>query len=664
MKSLPSIKNFIIGLIVFLLFLDIGIGYKLYTWWRDKDVHDPLISVTTEDGKLGTFSSCEQLSTVFKEYQEQQRSYYEGDMVFNMMGSKDMIVAESAPTDGSSTSHSETNVQVAGVDEADIVKNNGEYIFTLDQTTNEITIVKAYPVSDAKVVSTISFATTETPSEMFISDETLLVVGSFYSNDGEDPIYPMPLMEGQGADMIYPYYGSNYTFVKLYSLANYETPRLRRSLEFQGSYQTSRKIDDEVYFVINDYKYWTESYEENPEALLPYYNDNEESKTLATCGEISPVLPFEYPNYLNIISVSMSDYDKKIDKEVLLGGSENVYASLDNLYIANTTYERDDTILEEMFDYFWPSKEMTTLYKFTLDNGDITYDTQGQVDGWVLNQFSMDEYNDYFRIATTQGHVSRSGVSSTNNVFVLDNELEVVGSVENIAPGEQIYSARFMGDKGYVVTFEKVDPFFTFDLSDPTNPQIIGQLKIPGYSDYLHPLDENHIIGLGKNAVESTSGDFSWYQGVKLAIFDVTDFSSPKELDTIEIGDRGTDSYALYDHKAFLFDKEKQLLVIPVAVAEISPEDKAFSKEKNVYGDFTFQGAYVYRVTVEKGFEFLGRVTHYGDDFSKDQYYYYYGDNKAIQRSLYIDDVLYTVSGSMIKMNELYDLKALGEVKL
>ena len=174
----------------------------------------------------------------------------------------------------------------------------------------------------------------------------------------------------------------------------------------------------------------------------------------------------------------------------------------------------------------------------------------------------MDEYEQHFRIATTTRQVWDSDKMSSNNVYILDDELDVVGELEDLAPGEKIYSVRFMGKKGYIVTFKKIDPLFVIDLSDHSNPLVLGKLKIPGYSDYLHPYDENHLIGIGKDTVEAADEltesrglDFGWYQGVKMAIFDVTDVENPIELHKVVIGDRGTDSPVLYDHKAFLFDR-------------------------------------------------------------------------------------------------------------
>jgi uncharacterized secreted protein with C-terminal beta-propeller domain len=291
--------------------------------------------------------------------------------------------------------------------------------------------------------------------------------------------------------------------------------------------------------------------------------------------------------------------------------------------------------------------------------------------GTVLNQFSMDENNGYFRIAATvHRYVIRSGENSeSNNVYIFNTGLNITGKLEDLAPGESIYSARFLGDRAYLVTFKKIDPFFVLDLSDPSNPKVLGKLKIPGYSDYLHPYDENHIIGVGKDTVEAeendnpraTPGGFAWYQGLKIAIFDVSDVSNPVQTFSVTIGDRGTQSEALNDHKAFLFDKEKNLLVIPVLLAEIKDKESA---PKWSYGDYVFQGAYVYKVTLESGFELKGRITHYtnsssGSDAFARSGYYFNGQND-IRRSLYIGNLLYTLSPTMIKIN---DLDTLDEIK-
>jgi len=302
----------------------------------------------------------------------------------------------------------------------------------------------------------------------------------------------------------------------------------------------------------------------------------------------------------------------------------------------------------------------TKVHRISIDEGEIEYQASGAVPGYVLNQFSMDEFNGYFRIATTEGQVwTTKGTVSQNNVYVLDMELDTIGMLENLAPGETIYSARFMGNRCYLVTFKKIDPLFVIDLSTPANPQVLGQLKITGYSDYLHPYDENHIIGIGKETTEA--GTFAWYQGVKISLFDVTDVAVPKEIVKYEIGDRGTDSPILNDHKAFLFDRERNLLVIPVTVAEVNPAQYPGGIPDWAHGEFVWDGAYVFNISLE-GLELKGTITHITNpDTLKTGYYQ---SPYSIQRSLYIDNVLYTISELKIKMNSLTDLSEIGEINL
>jgi len=287
----------------------------------------------------------------------------------------------------------------------------------------------------------------------------------------------------------------------------------------------------------------------------------------------------------------------------------------------------------------------------------------GHVPGWVLNQFSMDESGGYFRIVTT-GETSSGGPSGTN-VYVLNSTMGIVGKLEGLAPGETMHSARFMGSKAYLVTFKKIDPLFVVDLADPEKPTVLGKLKIPGYSDYLHPYDDTHLIGVGKETEEAKEGDFAWYQGVKISLFDVGDVASPKEVAKYEIGDRGTDSPVLTDHKAFLFSLEKNLLVIPVLVAEIDPSaypDGVVPAQ--AYGEYVYQGAYVFRIDPENGIVLMGRITHLEgkDDLLKSGFYF--ESKYTVERALYIDDVLYTISMGMIRMNALPGLEPLNSLEL
>jgi hypothetical protein len=284
-----------------------------------------------------------------------------------------------------------------------------------------------------------------------------------------------------------------------------------------------------------------------------------------------------------------------------------------------------------------------------MQDNNLTCVAQGKVPGNELNQYSMDEYGEYFRIATT----SWAEGFQHNSLYVLNMNLSIVGKL-NITFGENFHAARFMGDRCYLVTFKNTDPLFVINLTDPTFPTILGELNIPGYSDYLHPYDENHLIGVGKETVEAEGGNFAWYQGIKISIFDVTNVSNPVQMSSVTIGDRGSDSPVLSDPKAFLFDKEKDLLVIPVTVAKV---DTSQYSSPSAYGTPVWQGAYVYNVTLTYGLALGGKITH-GENIGLPP------SNLYVNRSLYIGNVLYTVSEGKIKLNSLVDLAFLKEVTL
>jgi uncharacterized secreted protein with C-terminal beta-propeller domain len=358
-----------------------------------------------------------------------------------------------------------------------------------------------------------------------------------------------------------------------------------------------------------------------------------------------------------IIAVNvMNDAQEPTYEPFLTGYSTNMYVSLNNMYLVapNTNW------------YFFldgedEPRQETLVYRIELDQEQVNILSEGTVSGYVLNQFSMDEYNGYFRIATTTD-VWWSGEVSTNQLFILDMNLDVVGKLEDLAPGETIYSARFMGDRGYIVTFRKIDPLFVLDLADPTAPTVLGQLKVTGYSDYLHPYDENHILGIGKETEASDEGDFAWYQGVKMSLFDVSDVSNPVEVAKYEIGDRGTDSPILHDHKALLFDESRNLLVIPVLVAELDPTRYPGEVPDWAYGEYVWQGACVFDIS-PGGIEYRGGITHLEDSADlKSGYWSYY--EYFVERAFYIGNVLYTVSDRLVKLNDLGSLDLLNEIEL
>jgi len=631
-------------------------------------VYLPAPPVLPTVSAIEKFDSCSELTDAFEEARQNAQRVGVGiGIARDFVGAPAPLAAiTGAEKAAEAPDYSQTNVQVEGVDEADIVKTDGNYIYTV--SSGKMVITRAYPVEQAQVLSKTDIKNFQ-PQEIFIDNNMLLVFGQTYQEIY--PPEPVPLEPTIVArPSIYPYpYTSSYTTVKLFDISDKSAPREVRSVDFEGNYLSSRKIGTDVYFVVNSYpRYYILDRPVVAEEIIPAFRDmsrqeiasgaKEEFEKIAPCSDIGYFAPINPERFVTVVSISMSNPDKDITKEVIVGSGDSVYSSQENLYIAERNYP--------YWRYFEIKEgerveEKTIVHKFSLDNGAVDYIGNFEAPGRILNQFSMDEYNDHFRIATTRGEIW--GGTSTNNVYIFDNNLKRVGSLEDLAPGEQIFSTRFIRDRLYMVTFKKIDPLFVIDLSDPANPKILGKLKIPGFSDYLHPYDQNNIIGLGKEAVDAKEGDFAWYQGVKLALFDVTDVENPKELHKIVIGDRGTDSYALRDHKAFLFDKSKDLLVIPILLAEI-PESQ---KEQGIsaYGDYKFQGAYVYSLTLDKGFEFRGRITHFDSDepFEKSGYYFY-DQGYQIQRSLYIDNVLYTISQLKIKANSLTDLSELKELIL
>jgi len=521
-----------------------------------------------------------------------------------------------------STDYSTTNIQVDGVDEADMVKTDGRYLYIL--SSEKVIILLAYPPEEARVLATIELS--GSPIEIFVNDNRLVV----FERCG----YTAPSWEyGVG----YGYY-SQETAVKIYDISNRESPVLINEIRLSGAYFSSRMIGNYVYVVVNMSVGF-----ENDVIVLPQITSRGNMRT------IPPTDIYYFDNiggsyvFAIVAAIDIQSAEELGENVFLTTYAHNMYVSTNNIYITYTN------------GWYWYSEgwdEKTIIHKISIENGKIEYKSRAEVPGYVLNQFSMDEYQGYFRIATTTGEVW--GGSARNHVYVLDDNLNIVGRLEGLAPGEKIYSARFMGSRAYLVTFKKIDPLFVIDLADPTNPRTLGELKIPGYSDYLHPYDETHVIGVGKDTYDM--GSFAWYQGIKIALFDVSDPANPIEVSKYVIGDRGTDSYVLSDHKAFLFSRSKNLLVIPISLAEIDRESYSGEVPPDAYGETVWQGAYVFSVSVENGLVLRGRITHEENACLDPSYY--------VKRSLYINDVLYTISDGLVKMNDLKSLDEIGKVAL
>jgi hypothetical protein len=551
--------------------------------------------------------------------------------------------------------YSTTNIQVQGVDEGDIVKTDGEYLYIV--RNGYVTIVKVQPGDEMDVIGNVMFDQRDSfsPSQVYLDGDRLVALGSSYRNEDG----PMPMLK-MAPDMWPPYpMGSSRTVVQIIDVSDPAKPEVARVLSFEGGEVSSRKIGDKLYLVMNQslYPMIRPLMETKAEDILPKFEDSvvgRGDKVVGGCNDVVILPRVPSPQYLMVAAIPTVG-NGEVDVETVLGNAQNVYMSPENLFVANTEWQ-----------YFWrggigSNSEQTTVYRFAVTDNGIDFEAQGKVEGHILNQFSMDEHDDTFRIATTKGEVWNSGESvSMNNLYVLDMDLNLLGSIEDLAPGERIYSTRFIGDRAYMVTFRNVDPLFVIDTSNPRQPKILGKLKIPGYSDYLHPYDENHLIGFGKEAVPSKDSEsFAWYQGMKVALFDVTDVEHPVEQAKVTIGDRGTDSPLLYDHKALLFDKERNLIAFPVRISEIA--NKQSTTDPGTYGEAVFQGALVYELSLTKGFTELGRISHYtSEDLLKSGSYFW---GKDINRIVRIKDSLVTVSEAGVQSHTLPGVKYEGGVK-
>lgn len=623
----------------------------------------------------------------------------------NRWGDVTYRIGTSTDVDDKSKDFSTTNVQVAGVDEADIVKTDGKYIYCVSE--DKVFIVRAYPPENSGILSVIE------PEggleDIFINGDRLAIMGHS----------TLPQSTNIKSGLTYISYldlSARKTFVEVYDISDRKNPKELKRISLEGKYFDSRMIGKFVYLIVNK----------------PVKSENVDPPHICVDNNKTKVIPASEVRYfdsfsqsyrfMTVLSINLEDPKEFSKKAYLTGRAQNIYVSKNNIYVTarkqNGSVVKSE-LLEEVVrpslpkDLNWiierirhsslsfPQKwieienrlaaylgslkenekerlldnihdramsfykkirnglEKTIIHKISIEKGKVEYMAWGEVPGRVLNQFSMDEYEGYFRIATTTGRVWNE--SSQNHVYILNQELEITGRLENLAPTERIYSARFMGERAYLVTFKKVDPLFVLNLGNPADPKVLGKLKIPGYSNYLHPWDENHLIGVGKSTVAAGGGDFAWYQGVKVSIFDVSDLDNPKETSKFVIGDRGTESLALREHKAFLFNRSKNLLVIPVKLAEID-EDK-YSKEVSPFarGEYVWQGAYAFNLDSEDGIALKGRISHLDsdEDLSGSGYY---NSPYSVKRSLYIENVLYTFSEKKLKMNDLGTLSEIGEI--
>jgi inhibitor of cysteine peptidase len=573
--------------------------------------------------------------------------------------------------------HSTTNLQVEGVDEGDVVKNDGSYLYTL--FNNKINITDVRDPKNMKLISSLNFDNSNAV-ELYVYKNKLIVVlnccqSIVSSSDNKTADNSAADKKAVASDSIRIAY-NNQTKVIVYDIADRSKPKEFRSYIQDGNFVSSRMIDNYIYVASSYYAYVKDTGKFSAEEIVPKAGENNNYKMIPAADIYIPKEP-KNASYAVVSGINTEDAGAAVSTVACVGSAGNVFASLDNLYLtsqrtvystavkapdandkstANSTANNKSTTKSgaaangAAIAAAAPVQSTTDIIRFHLKNGKVTYTGACNVDGDTKNQFSMDEYKGYFRIATTS-----NSTEMTNNLYIFDSNMKLAGSIAGMAKGENIHSVRFMENRAYIVTFRTVDPLFVIDLTNPKAPKVLGELKIPGFSDYLQPYSDNLMIGFGKDATES--GNMAYYQGLKLSLFDVSDPLNPKELFDYHIGDRGSTSAVLNDHRALLFDKNKNIIGFPVTIMKLAEGAK---NDIHAYGNFKYDGYYVMSVDPSKGFTFMGSVTHLVSGKQNDLY----SQGLQMQRGAYIGDVLYTISNAKIASSSLIDFSKLGELSL
>jgi len=623
------------------------------------------------DSRMKTAASYAEIEAVFKRFEEDaaaQRKMYGSDyMVLNEFA-EDAVAApgsaldglgvkaqattpasaqDAPPTGGDDevSSVGKTNVQVEGIDEADILKNDGKYLYIAsnrdywdngkksekNKSFAQVSIVGLKAEGKLEKISTITLfegkvdaPEREMVSGLFLSGDKLVAVTN--TCGGFSPY--ARIMPGSRPQR-------QQTVVRVYDIKDRAKPKLEKTYKQDGSYLSARLVDYKLCVISN---YYVDVYNGKlgRKDIIPCYTVDEKEKQIPA-GRIYIAKTEPTPSYLVVTTLSLKELKKEPEKAAVLGCGENIFCSGDYLYAARTIYPSYD-IVEETSR---PSKdivieddpasakapkpapeipfEKTEIYKFSIKDAP-GFLTSASVTGHLLNQFSMDEYEGNVRIATTQERWTNKGRDSSSNIYVLDAQLKQLGSIRSIAPNERIYAVRFTGKTGYVVTFEQIDPLFVVDLSNPKKPKITGELKIPGFSNYLHPVGDNLLVGIGRPGTETGITD-----GIKISLFDVSDPKKPKEVDAKTI--RGNwDTNAFYDHKAICYYPEKNMIAFPGT--------RYLWDGKN---DSTQFAVFTFSVKNRK----LQTGNVYETQISQSEYGYYFYAN--YQRATYVNETLYSL---------------------
>lgn len=479
--------------------------------------------------------------------------------------------------------YSETNVRQEGVDEADVVKTDGRYLYTLKDNGRSVAIVDTSN-GELQMVISIPVEDDDQAREFYVSDGHLILISEF-NQEREDGTWT---------------YASTDTRVTTYDITDPEKPEKAGEVTQSGSYTSSRLTDGHLY-LFTQYSVDVTSgiTPKDKKDYIPYVNQQ-----MLEADDIY-LPPFSQAYMYEVVSsVDIAKPGEIQDSKAIFSDGGELYVSNDNIYWYETQ---------------WSDKTETVIKRISYKDGKLKAEASGKVDGYINDSFSIDEYDGYLRVVTTD--------DETNGLYILDSKMKEVGSITGLAEGEQVYSARLLGDTGYFVTYEQTDPLFSVDLSDPKNPKIIGKLKIPGFSEYLHFYGENLLLGIGMDVDE----DGFTTNGVKLSMFDISDSSDVKEIQKYTL-ENVYSAAVMYDYKAVLIDPERNVI--------------GFAADGN-----SGENYYVFSYNDTKGFECLMNETVNGNGYQS-------------ARGVYVDNTLYVVKGNIIEAYDMADYQKTGDLIL
>ena len=610
-----ALTRYIAACAVFAICLSVGAFYVKEKQANNQfEIDKSPQTIANAENNLPRFKDMDQLKEVIK-VNNSKDTYKNAKSILE---SADATTA-STTTNEAKTDYSRTNTQVDNVDEADIVKTDGKYIYYIAQ--NKVYIVNSENLKQESTIAIESDKERIYPSEIYINKNKLIVlvnsnmVKTMQTDVASTDETYIDRVSGNVEPM---------SRAIVYDVSDKENPKQIREVALDGYYVNSRMIGDNLYFISSKNVWYYGGIKDDD--ILPLARDTAVSKEKQRI-DCTKIAYFEGTknNSFTMVAGFNTEKNEPAITETFYGASEEIYASENNIYITSVDYSYNAFIEREIYK--------TTIYKFNLEEAKIKLQCKTEMEGNINNQFSIDEYDGNLRVATTLG----SGDKTENRLYIYDKDLNEIGKIDNMANGEEIYSVRFIGKVGYIVTFKEIDPLFVIDLSDPTRPEIKGELKIPGYSSYLHPYDETHIIGIGHNTKTNQYGG-TQNTTMKMSMFDVSDLENPKEMFSVDIGNKYAYSEITSNHKALFYNKAKNLIGFPVTITDYNDTKEEFT---------------LYTIDLEKGFVEYGKIEQTKKDWRTN-----------IKRGIYIGDSFYILAETKITKYNLETLEKIDEIKL